>query len=148
MFDVQNPHYREYVREKFRLNRFSNNLGFSFTAIEPGVVEGELPLQHFLVQQNGFAHGGVLMSLCDIVAGFAAFTLVKDGEHVVTAEIKVSCLRPANGDVLWSKGWVIKPGKNILFCESGVWSKSNGQKKLVAKSSSSMAVVREQGYGE
>ena len=147
MFDVQNPHYRDYVKEKFRLNRFSNHLGFLFTSIEPGAVEGKLPLQDFLVQQNGFAHGGVLMSLCDIVAGFAGFTLVQDGEHVVTAEIKVSCLRPANGEALLGKGWVIKPGKNIHFCESEVWSLSDGSEKLVAKSSSSMAVVRAQGYG-
>jgi uncharacterized protein (TIGR00369 family) len=147
MFEVQNPRYRDYVAEKFRLNRFANHLGFSFTAIQPGRVEGELSLQDFLRQQNGFAHGGVLMSLCDIVAGFAAFTLVQEGEHVVTAEIKVSCLRPARGETLYSNGWVIKAGRNIHFCESEIWAGTDQDKKLVAKSSSSMAIVRAEGYG-
>ena len=146
MFDVQNPRYQELIEEKLKRNHFSKHLGFSLTSVKPGVVEGRLRMQEFLAQQNGFAHGGVLMSLCDITAGFAAFTLVKEGEHVVTAEIKVSCLRPANGEVLVSKGWVIKPGRNIYFCESEVWSVAGGEKTLAAKSSSSMAVVREGGY--
>lgn len=146
MLKVQNPNYRELVESKLRVNAFANHIGFSFTKIEPGRTEGILPLQDFLTQQNGFAHGGTLMTLSDIVAGFAAFTLVKEGEHVVTAEIKVSCLRPGKGSELIGKGWVIKPGKNIHFCESEVWAVDNGTEKLVAKSSSSMAVVRSDGY--
>jgi acyl-coenzyme A thioesterase PaaI-like protein len=61
---------------------------------------------------------------------------------VVTAEIKVSCLRPGIGERLIAKGQVLKPGRNIHFCESEVWAVQDGKEVLVAKSSSSMAVVR------
>ncbi len=138
--------YQQLVAQKLAANTFTNAIGFHMDAVEPGMTSGHLPVSDMHRQQNGFVHGGVLMTLCDIVAGFAAFTLVKEGEHVVTAEIKVNCLRPAAADKLYAKGWVLKPGKNLHFCESEVWQEAAGKAVLVAKASATMAVVRQQGY--
>lgn len=136
----KNTEFKALVEEKFRVNAFSHLMGVRLSSIEYRQVEATLNLTGDLLQQNNVAHGGVLMSLSDIVAGFAAFTVVEKTEHVVTAEIKVSCLRPATGQLL-ARGVVIKPGQNIIFCESEVWTTGDAA-KLVAKSSSSMAVVR------
>lgn len=146
MWQSPNPNYKELVADKLSKNLFTQAIGFEMQHVEPGKTSGQLVIQPQHQQQNGFVHGGVLLTLSDIVAGFAAFTMVQDHEHVVTAEIKVSCLRPATGEALYAVGYVIKPGKQIHFCESEVYAIDNGEKKLVAKSSSSMAVVRQQGY--
>lgn len=146
MWESANPNYRQLVQDKLASNHFTQAIGFEMQTIEPGKTSGKLAVESQHLQQNGFVHGGVILTLCDIVAGFAAFTLVQDQEHVVTAEIKVSCLRPAVGDQLYAIGYVIKPGKHIHFCESEVYVLQSGQQKLVAKSSSSMAVVRVAGY--
>lgn len=114
--------------------------------VDPGATNGHITLDNHHHQQNGFAHGGVLLTLCDIVAGFAAFTLVPAKYHVVTAEIKVSCLRPATGTRLEASGWVLKPGRKLHFCESEVWAVDDGTRILVAKSSSTMAVVPPDGF--
>lgn len=137
-----NPEYHALVMRKFTNNRFAHFIGFEMDLVEPGRTEGHLVLKAEHQQQAGYAHGGLLLTLCDIVAGFAAFTMVQDDELVVTAEIKVSCLRPGIGDRLIARGMVLKPGRNIHFCESEVWAVQDGKEILVAKSSSSMAVVR------
>lgn len=136
-----NPQYKQRIKEKFEANRFSHHIGFQLTDIGPGFTTGQLAIEPFHLQQNGYVHGGLLLTLSDIVAGFAAFTLLPADLHVVTAEIKVSCLHPGLGEKLIAKGFVLKPGKKIHFCESEIYAVSEGVEKLIAKSSSSMAVV-------
>ena len=90
MLKSKNPAFREVIKDKLTRQYFMRHIGFELTRIDEGVVEGRLPLQQFHKQQNEFAHGGVVFTLCDIVAGFAAFSLVPPDHHVVTAEIKIS----------------------------------------------------------
>jgi uncharacterized protein (TIGR00369 family) len=139
--------YKENVLEIFSKNKYSNFLGFRFNKIVPGQTEGIIDIRPEFLQQNNFTHGGIILTLCDITDGFAAYTLVDKNTHIVTAEIKVSCLRPAVGKHLFSRGRVIKPGKRIFFCESEVWANTGKKEVLVAKSSSSMAVINEENYG-
>jgi acyl-coenzyme A thioesterase PaaI-like protein len=40
--------------------------------------------------------------------------------QVFTAELKVTYLRPGTENEIFAKGWVIKPGKNLHFCEAEV----------------------------
>jgi uncharacterized protein (TIGR00369 family) len=137
-----NPDFREVVESKFQLNRFAHFLGFELTQVEPGFIEGKLRVEDHHRQQDGWAHGGLLMSLCDIVAGLAAYTLVDKGQRVVTAEIKVSCLRPGRGQVLIARGTVLKPGKRFHFSESEVWSVEEEETVLAAKGTTTMAVIQ------
>lgn len=137
----QNPNYKDYVLLKVERNRFNKALGFELTSIEPGRVEGVLPVKEMHEQQNGFVHGGVIGTLCDMGCGYAAYSLVADGVQVFTTEIKVSYLRPGIGQQMKVKGWVIKPGSMFHFCEAEVYAVNNGEEKLIAKASSTMAVV-------
>ncbi len=140
--EIKNSDFVRTVRKKFEGNAFSHLMGVRLDSIGHGEVQASLDLKPELLQQNGIAHGGVLMSLCDIVAGFAAFTVAGKGEHVVTASIQVNCLRPATGKLL-AIGRVDKAGRNIFFCSSEVFSVSaDGTRTLVSNSSSTMAVAR------
>ena len=120
-------------------------MGVHLDSVEHGAVEASLELKDSLLQQNGVAHGGVLMALSDIVAGFAAFTVVEKGQHVVTANITVNCLRPAR-EKLYARGEVIKAGRNIIFCQSHLFSESDKNERiLVATSTSAMAIAHRLG---
>jgi len=124
-----------------RLNRFAHFIGFELLKVEPGFIEGQVKMLDHHRQQEGWAHGGLLMTLCDIVAGFAAYSTTEAGKRVLTAEIKVSCLRPGKGDILIARGTVLKPGKHFHFCECEVWSVEEGETLLAAKGTTTMAVV-------
>jgi uncharacterized protein (TIGR00369 family) len=73
--------------------------------------------------------------------GFAAYSLVKLDQVVVTADLRVSYLNPGIGERVIAKGWVIKPGSKLIFCEGEIVTIKNGIETLIAKASATMAVV-------
>jgi hypothetical protein len=79
--ESRNPNYREYVAKKVSTNRFLHHIGFQITKLEPGYMEGEVPFETFLQQQDGFVHGGVTSTIADMVMGFAAYSMVEEGRR-------------------------------------------------------------------
>ncbi|SIT78709.1 PaaI family thioesterase [Pontibacter indicus] len=142
MIQSYNPDFRADIKEKLERQEFMKLMGFEVTKIEEGRVEGELLLEQKHKQHKGFAHGGVIATLADIVAGFAAASLVPKGHHVVTAELKVSYFHPGVGDKLLAKGFVLKQGRKLNFCEAEVYVvKGEQEPLLIAKASASMANI-------
>jgi uncharacterized protein (TIGR00369 family) len=138
----QETEFVEMVKDKIGGNHFTNYIGFSIHTIQAGLIEGDLDLQQHHLQQMEFVHGGVTATLSDIVAGFAAYTLVKKGQGVVTVELKVSYLNPGQGEKLRAKGYVIKAGSKLFFCESEIYAIKGNTSTLIAKASATMAVVK------
>ncbi|MBI3233999.1 MAG: PaaI family thioesterase, partial [Bacteroidetes bacterium] len=89
----------------------------------------------------GFVHGGATATFADLVMGFAAYSLVKSDQVVVTADLRVSYLNPGIGEHIFARGWVIKPGSKLIFCEGEIVAVDNGKETVIAKSSATMAVV-------
>lgn len=142
MIQTYNPDFEQDIREKLERQEFMKLLGFEVTKIAVGSIEGELTLSQRHRQHKGFAHGGVIATLADIVAGFAAVSLVPKNYHVVTAEIKVSYFHPGVGDKLLAKGCVIKQGRKLNFCEAEVYMVTGEQEPLlIAKASATMATT-------
>ncbi|AMR25863.1 thioesterase [Hymenobacter psoromatis] len=125
------------IREKLKGQHFMHLIGADLTRIEPGRVEAELALGQQHQQQRGFAHGGLVATMADLVAGFAAITLVPEGVGVVTSDLKVSYLNPGVGQRIRAIGWVLKAGRRLHFCEAEVWCDN----VLIAKASATMAVI-------
>jgi uncharacterized protein (TIGR00369 family) len=84
-------------------------------------------------QQDDFAHAGVMATMADHTAGYAAFSVVTKDYRILTLEFKINFLRPATGDGLVCRAQVVKEGRNILVADSEVFSQRNGEEKLVAK---------------
>jgi uncharacterized protein (TIGR00369 family) len=124
------------IRRKLERQNFMHLVGADLTRIEPGRIEATLALGEQHQQQRGFAHGGLVATMADLAAGFAAVTLVPDGVGVVTAELKVSYLNPGIGTQLKAIGWVLKAGRRLHFCEAEVWCDD----VLIAKATATMAV--------
>ncbi|MBC6989317.1 PaaI family thioesterase [Hymenobacter sp. BT491] len=137
---LANESLADRIRRKLVRQRFMHHIGANLTTIEPGRVEAELLLEEKHQQHRGFAHGGLVATMADLVAGFAAVTLVPDTVGVVTVELKTSYLHPGVGKKLRAVGWVLKAGRRLHFCESEVWCDD----KLIAKASATMAVVEPQ----
>jgi len=103
-FEVKNPAFREHTREKLKKQYFMHHLDMQLTHIEPGDVIAEVTFHEYLQQQNGFLHGGVTATLCDVSAGFAAYSLVAEDEIVVTGDLRVSYLNLGNAPKFVAKG--------------------------------------------
>ena len=116
-------------------------VGFNLNVIERGRTEGWLELRQDHLQQTGLVHGGVTATLADIVAGFSAYTVVPEDQHVVTGEIKISYFSPGRGKQLYAKGWVVKQGRKMNFCEAEVWAVDDEKRTLIAKATTTMVTL-------
>jgi uncharacterized protein (TIGR00369 family) len=92
-------------------------------------------------QQHGFIHAGVLMTLADHTCGGAAASTMAEGRDVITVETKISFLRPATGSDLICRAMVLRSGKSLVFTESEVMANGERGRVMVAKASSTLAVM-------
>ncbi len=129
------------VRAIFREAPFVADLGIEPLRVERGRVETVMALQPRMLQHTGQGHAGVVTTLADHTAGAAAQSMIDDGGFAITAELKVSLLRPASGERLLCRAQVIKPGRTLMFTEAEVFALQEGREVLVAKLSATMAVV-------
>ncbi len=136
-----NPDFKQRIEKHLVRQEFMHHIGFKLDLIEAGRVEGRMKLEKIHLQQAGLVHGGVIATVADIVAGFSAYSLVGVDEKVVTGELKISYLRPAKGEILWAKGWVLKQGRKINFCEAEVYVLNGNESKLIAKATTSMIII-------
>jgi len=141
MIKVQNPDYKQRIEKYLERQEFMKLIGFQLEVIEAGVTEGSLEIRDVHKQQKGLLHGGVVTTIADIVAGFSAYTLVPEDYNVVTGEIKISFLNPGLTNKVWAKGWVIKSGRKLNFCEAEVWEEFKGSKRILAKASTTMITL-------
>jgi uncharacterized protein (TIGR00369 family) len=138
---MTNISLEERIREHLKGQKFMHHLGFDLTIIEHGYVEGEMKVEDFCFQHFGLIHGGVMLTIADIVMGFAAYTCAPKDKKVVSASLTNHFLRPGKGDRLKAIGKVIKEGSKLFYVEAEIFVKNSGEWTLVGKANSQMAVV-------
>ncbi|KYG85303.1 thioesterase [Roseivirga seohaensis] len=141
MIKVLNPNFKSRIEKFLERQYFMKLVGFDLNVIEAGTTEGWLTLKQEHQQQTGLVHGGVTATVADIVAGFAAYTVVPEDHHVVTGEIKISYFSKGKGDRLHAIGKVIKQGRKLNFCEAEVWCLDGEKRTLIAKATTTMATI-------
>ena len=120
------------LKEEFSQG-FIKTCGISLVSLEHGQAESRLEITEAHSQQDDFAHAGVMATMADHTAGYAAFSVVTKDYRILTLEFKINFLRPATGEGLVCRARVLQQGKNILVSDSEVFSQRNGEEKLVAK---------------
>ena len=107
----ETPEFEAMVRESFSRMGMMAHLGAKISIVRPGAVEVRLSHRDELLQQSGLFHGGVTTTILDSAGGYAAFSLFKSDDEILTVEYKVNFIAPAIGDELVARGEVIKIGK-------------------------------------
>ena len=133
------------LKEEF-FQGFIKTCGINLVSLEHGRAESRLEITGAHSQQDDFAHAGVMATMADHTAGYAAFSVVTEDYRILTLEFKINFLRPATGDELVCRARVVKEGKNILVADSEVFSQRNGVEKLVAKALVTLVAVQEQEF--
>jgi len=142
-FQPRDPNYQQKVQDSFDEQRFMDHIGAQLTEVRPGYCEIRVPFQESLTQQNGFFHAGVISTIADNTAGYAAFSLMTEKASVLTVEIKLNLLSPGKGDMLIGRGQVLKSGKTLTVCRSDLFVVQNGEEKLCAAGQSTLIQLQE-----
>ena len=126
-------------RQVLQQQAFSRLLGAELTRLDADCAELQLALRPELLQQNGFAHGGVVCYLADNALTYAGGIAL--GTAVVTAEFKINYVRPATGTRLVARATVVHAGKRQAVCRCDVFAAADGGERLVATALGTIAVA-------
>ena len=126
------PGYAARTRESFATQGAMAHLGAELAEVSPGRCVVALPFRPELTQQDGFFHGGIVATIADSAAGFAAFTLMPAGSRVLSVELKVNFLAPARGDCLLATGRVERSGRSLSVVRAEVEAVEGGALTTVA----------------
>lgn len=140
-FETADPNFRDRVRAGFEAQALMKTLGAKLTKIEPGEARLEMPFNEAFSQQDGFLHAGAVTSIADSACGFAAFSLMKPDERVLSVEFKMNLLRPAKGERFIAVGRVVKAGRTLTVCSGEVTAVSGDTEKLIAMIQATMIAV-------
>ncbi len=121
---------------------FVEHLGFELIRFEGGVAEIQLDLRPELLNSFLVGHGGVSMTLLDVVMAHAARSVnAEPGDTApgaVTIEMKTSFMRPAEGR-LRAVGRLLHRSATMAFTEGHVYG---GDGQLCAHATGTFKYVR------
>ena len=132
----------ERITKSFESQSMMKTIGAKIHKVEKGKVTIEVPILSSTLQQQGYAHAGLTFSIGDSAAGYSALTLMPEGQEVMTAEIKINLLAPADGELLRAEGNVVKNGKRLVIVTSEIYALKNRKKKLIALMQGTMIPVQ------
>jgi len=110
---------------------FLHDLGVEFLGMADGRAEVALTLQPRHMNSWHVTHGGVVMSLLDVVMSMAGRSLDPDARGGVTIEMKTSFMEPGGraGGRIVARGHAFHRSRTMCFCDGELWDGD----RLVAK---------------
>ena len=110
---------------------FLHDLGVEFMGMADGRAEVALTLQPRHMNSWHVTHGGVVMTLLDVVMSMAGRSLDPEARGGVTIEMKTSFMEPGGraGGRIVARGHAFHRSRTMCFCDGELW---DGE-KMVAK---------------
>lgn len=109
---------------------FSKLLGATLSKFDAESTELRIAITDDLKQQHGFIHGGVLSYAADNALTYAGGAALVGA--VVTSEYKINYVRPAIGQEIIARAWVVYAGKSQATCRCDVFVVNDGKESLCA----------------
>ncbi|MBQ3391786.1 MAG: PaaI family thioesterase [Lachnospiraceae bacterium] len=119
------------VQEGINNQSLARMLGFKAEKAEEGVAVISIEKRDDLLQQTGTLHGGVIGALMEAAGGYAALTVLPEGQSLIGVEYKVNFLRAITADKAYAKATVLKRGRQLIVLD--VEAYNEGSDKIAAK---------------
>jgi uncharacterized protein (TIGR00369 family) len=96
-----------------------DHCGITLVESLPGRARVRADVVPPLTTSRGSAHGGLLMTMLDVAMGHATRDSAEGAISFLTIDLQVGFMGPGNGRLV-AEGRVVRPGRNIVFCEGDV----------------------------
>ncbi|MDA5558801.1 PaaI family thioesterase [Shimia sp. MMG029] len=123
---------RQKIKDSFAKQAMMATFGAELADIDAGQITIRAPILPTCSQQHGFGHAALTFGLGDSAAGYAALSVMPQGAEVLTSEMKIHLLAPAQGDRLEAIGKVIKPGRRLVIVQAEVFAILAEQRTQIA----------------
>ena len=88
-------------------------------------------------------HGGIVGTIADSAAGYAAMTVVPAGASVLTVEYKMNLVAPADGQRFIARGQVVRPGRTLIVTKAEVFAINDAKETLCALMQQTIMVMHD-----
>lgn len=129
-----------FLRQDFQRG-FVKFCGFQAGKIGKGFFESTLIITDNHKTQDNFIHAGVMATMSDHTAGYAAYTVAPAGKRILTIEFKINFMRPAFGESLLCRSEIISQGARIIVGRSTVFDIRERKEKMVSMSTITLMVI-------
>lgn len=138
------PEKKQLITDSFNRSETLQFYKAELLELETDFVSIKIPKMEMMTRKAGMFNGAMIASLVDVSSGYAAVSHYKEDCYVVTVELKVNYLRPAIGDALVSKSYVIKGGAKISVIRTEIYTidKDGEQESHVATSLVTMMKIK------
>lgn len=127
-----NPQFQQLAKIVLSMP-MARTLGLTFTRIEAGEVELEIPVLEAFSFRPGQLQATPVFAVADFAAVAAAGTLLAPGWVNATVDATLKLVAPAQGERLRARGRVIDAGRLLTVCAADVYAVSpSGQETLCA----------------
>lgn len=121
------------VRHAVLAMPMARTLQLSFTRLDPGEVELEMPVQDAWCFAPGRLQATALFAAADFAAVSAAGTLLPAGSANATVDATLKLVAPASGVRLRARGRVVDASRQLTVCAADVYSvNAEGDETLCA----------------
>jgi uncharacterized protein (TIGR00369 family) len=131
-FTVRDPDFAKRIQNSFDAQGVMEHIGALMMSVRPGYCEIELPYSDEVSQQHGFFHGGIISTIADSAAGYAASSLMDAEDGVLTVEYKINFMAPAYGDRALARGQVMRAGRTLTVTRAEVSVFKDGHETVCA----------------
>lgn len=115
--------------------------GIQVAKIDKGIFESTIKIGENHKTQDNFVHAGLIATMSDHTAGYAAYTLVPDTVRILSIEFKINFLKPACGNALKCTSEIISQGRQIIVAQSTVFDIRETHEKMVSRSTITLMAV-------
>lgn len=133
---------RQLIEASFNRSETLKFYNASLMECKTDFISIKIPKQQLMTRKHGMFNGAMIASLVDVSSGYAAVSHYEDDCYVVTVELKVNYLRPAIGDYLLSKSYVIKGGKKISTIRTEIFAIDEQTQKETHAATSLVTMMR------
>lgn len=123
--------YQRKIEEGIQAQSFAGMMGLHAEDAGEGYAVISCEKRDDLLQQTGMMHGGVTGAVCEAACGYAALTVLPEGQSLIGVEYKINFLRGITADKVIAKATVIKKGRKLLVIEADAYNE--GSNKIAAK---------------
>ncbi|KQR91092.1 thioesterase [Chryseobacterium sp. Leaf180] len=136
------PEKRKLVTDSFAKSETLQFYKAEIVSMEKDFISIKVPKMQLMTRTAGMFNGAMIASLVDASSGYAAVTHYENDCYVVTVELKVNYLRPAVGEALLSKSYVIKGGKKISTIRTEIYTVNNENQEETHVATSLVTMMR------
>lgn len=116
------PEKRKLMTDSFNRSETLKFYKAELLEVNTDFVSIKIPKMELMTRKAGMFNGAMIASLVDVSSGYAAVSHYEEDCYVVTVELKVNYLRPAMGDALVSKAYVVKGGSKISVIRTEIFT--------------------------